>query len=141
MTDTVQVTVKIQEEDLSDEALQEFTQELQPQLEEVEGVQDVSLVPDTEADNLPSTMTHKGFGAVLLGMLTIEISVENLRGLLHTLSDRMGGKTLEMGIRKPDGTELTIKVSNQKDFDYIRQQAEQFLRPSTSDSQSETDQP
>ena len=119
----LQVTISLADPSLDDEELQAEVETLRPQLEDVDGVEDAKLV---EVEKAPPG--SKALGGFLLGLLTAEVNPANIKALFGFLSDRLGGKPIEMTLKAPDGRELSIKASSQAEFDYAYQKAQEFLK-------------
>ena len=86
-TSNVQITISLQDPSLDDDELQAEVENLLPQMKEVDGVENVDLVPVTEAPK-----GSKALGGFLLGMLQAEVSVANIKALFGFLGDRIGAK-------------------------------------------------
>ena len=119
----VQVTVAIQDSDLDEEELQASIEKLLPQIREVDGIERADLVAD---EAVPKD--SKAFGGFLMGMLTAEVNPANIKKLMIFLSDRLGGKQIEMALKTPDGRELNLKASSQAEFEFAFQKAQEFLK-------------
>lgn len=119
----VQVTISLQEAGLDDQELQAEVENLLPQIKEVDGVEQEGLVPVEDAP--PGS---KALGGFLLGILTAEVNPANIKALFGFLSDRLGGKPIEMTLKATDGRELSIKASSQAEFDFAYQKAQEFLK-------------
>jgi hypothetical protein len=122
-TSNVQITISLQDPSLEDDELQAEVENLLPQMKEVDGVENVDLVPVAKAPK-----GSKALGGFLLGMLQAEVSVASLKALFRFLSDRIGAKPIKMNIKAPDGRELNIEASSQAEFDYAYQKAQEFLK-------------
>lgn len=122
-TSNIQVTISLQEAGLDDEELQAETENLLPQITEVDGVEQAGLVAVEEAP--PNS---KALGGFLLGILMAEVNPANIKALFGFLGDRLGGKPIEMTLKAPDGRELSIKASSQGEFDFAYQKAQEFLK-------------
>lgn len=122
-TSNVQITISLQDPSLDDDELQAEVENLLPQIKEVDGVENVDLVPVTEAPK-----GAKALGGFLLGMLQAEVSVANIKALFGFLSDRLGGQPIKISVKAADGRELNIEASSQAEFDYAYQKAQEFLK-------------
>jgi len=74
----LEMTIALQDSKLEDEELQEYTQNLLPQLREFDGVEEVQLTPRDQPIEVPG-MTSKDFGAFLLGTVTV---ISTLKALI-----------------------------------------------------------
>jgi len=122
-TSDIQVTISLSDPSLNDEELDEEVENLLPQISQVDGVAQAAKVPIEEAPK-----GAKALGGFLLGILTAEVNPANIKALFGFLSERLGGKPIEMSLKAPDGRELSIKVSSQAEFDYAYQKAQEFLK-------------
>jgi len=122
-TSNILVTISLSDPDLDDEELQAEVENLLPQVREVDGVEQATLAIVEKA---PSG--SKALGGFLLGMLTAEVNPKNIKALFGFLGDRWGGKPIEMTVKTPDGRELSLKASSQAEFEFVMQQAQEFLK-------------
>jgi len=118
----VQVTISLHNPDLSDEELQAEVEDLLPQLREVDGVDEADLVPVVDVPK--GAMALGGF---VLGLLTAEVNPANIKALMRFLGDRLGGKQIELSLKRPDGKELSIKASSQAELELAFQKAQEFF--------------
>ena len=56
-----------------------------------------------------------------------EVSPTNLKKLFGFLSDRFANKPMKLKVKATDGRELEIEASSKEEFEYIKQQAEEFI--------------
>jgi hypothetical protein len=122
-TSDIQVTISLSDPSLNDEELDAEVENLLPQINEVDGVAKAAKVPIEEAPE-----GSKALGGFLLGILTAEVNPANIKALFGFLSERLGGKPIEMTLKAVDGRELSIKASSQAEFDYAYQKAQEFLK-------------
>ncbi|MBH8564086.1 sugar ABC transporter permease [Nostoc sp. CENA67] len=116
----VEVTISLVDLGLDDEDLQEQVEILLPQLKEVDGVEDANLVP---VENAPKgTKSISGF---VWGL--IKAKAANIPALFKFLSDRFGNKPIKIGVKAPDGRELTVEASSREEFEFALQKAQDFL--------------
>ncbi|NJO39307.1 MAG: sugar ABC transporter permease [Cyanobacteria bacterium CRU_2_1] len=123
----MKVTISLNDPDLSDEALQRYVEALVPQVKEVDGVEDATLVPFNQALAVAG-MTPKSVGGFLIGAMQAEVNFENIGKLWNFLKDRLANKSLEAAFEAPDGRKFTGKANNQEDFEFLMQQAEEFFK-------------
>lgn len=120
----IEITISLVDASLSDEELQEEVENLLPQLEEVDGVEQVNLVPVEQAP--PNS---KALGGYLLGTLKTLVDVARVKPLFDFLGRMVRPKPVtKMSVKKSDGTELTIEASTPEDFDRAYQKAQEFLK-------------
>ena len=118
----VEVTISLAELGLDDEELQKQVEMLRPQLEEVDGVENANLV---KVENAPqNTKSISGF---VWGLLKAQIKAANIAALFKFLSDRFGNKPIKIGVKAPDGRELTVEASSREEFEFALQKAQDFL--------------
>jgi hypothetical protein len=122
-TSNIQVTISLSDPSLDDKELEAYTENLKSQLEEVDGVENADLVA---VEDIPQG--SKALGGFLLGLLTAEVNPANIKALFSFLSERLGGKPIEMSLKAADGRELSIKASSKAEFDYAYEKAQEFLK-------------
>lgn len=118
----IKITIVIQDKELDDVNLQEFTESLCQQITEVDGVEQANLVA---VEKTPEG--SRALGGFLLGMLTAEVNHANIKTMFRFLLDRLGGKTIKMSIETPDGRKLDVEASSQEEFEFVIQQAKKFI--------------
>jgi len=126
MTSNIEVTISLNDLGLEDEDLQAEAQNLLPQLREVDGIETADLVTLVNAPQ--GTKSVSGF---LLGLLKAQVNPANIQNLFKFLSDRFGNKPIKMVVKAPDGRELNIEATR-KDFEFLKQQAVDFLNNKSS---------
>ena len=118
----MKIIIAIQDRDLDDASLQEFTEILCQQITEVDGVEQANLVAvETPPEG------SRALGGFLLGILTAEVNPANIKTLFRFLSDRLGGQTIKMSIETPDGRKLNVEASSQEEFEFAVKQAKNFI--------------
>jgi hypothetical protein len=125
----LQMTIALQDSEIEDEELQEYTQNLLPQLREFDGVEEVELVPRDQPVEVPG-MTSKDFGAFLLGTVTVVSTVKALIEIVDWIEKRwLKPKENELSNRKmaievitPEGYKLTIMAESPEDLNAFRDQ-------------------
>lgn len=124
MTDVLNVKLIIgfNDPDLDDEEKNEQAQKLLQEIRELDEIEVAELLPDP---NPPAG--NKAFGGILAGFLMAEVSPANLKKLFGFLSDRFGNKPMKLKVKATDGRELEIEASSKEEFEYIKQQAEEFI--------------
>ncbi|WP_318780907.1 sugar ABC transporter permease [Dendronalium phyllosphericum] len=118
----VEVTISLAELGLDEEELQKQVENLLPQLKEVDGVEDANLVTVENAP--PNTKSISGF---VWGLLKAQIKAAKIPTLFKFLSDRFGNKPIKIGVKAPDGRELTVEASSREEFEFALQKAQDFL--------------
>ena len=122
-TSNIELIISLSELGLDDEELQEEVENLLPQIQEVDGVEEVGLVEVTEAPENSKSIT-----GYVLGMLkTALIDKGNLKNVFGFLRDRFGSKPIKMTLKAGDGRELNLETSSKEDFAFAIQKAEDFF--------------
>ena len=122
MTETsFQVTITLLDPQLKDEALQEATQNLKLELEEVQGVTESSLIPVEQAP--PNS---KGIGGFLLGKLKALVNPEYLNTLVGFLGNNLFGRKVKIKV-EGNGRKLELELSRPEDIDKVMPQVERFI--------------
>ncbi len=122
-TSDVKLTISLSQLDLDDEELQTEVENLLPQIKEVDGVEDASLM---EAMETPRGV--KAFGGLSLGMLETIINPGYIKTIFGFLRDRFGSKTIKMVLKAADGRELNLEASSREEFGFAMEKAEEFLK-------------
>lgn len=117
------ITISFIDPDLSLEEKDEEVQKLLIQLKKIDEVNDVERVLDP---NPP--VGNKSLGGFLIGMLTAEVSVTNVKKILGFLSERLSGKPIKLSLKIPDGREISVEASSQEEFAFAIQKAQEFLQ-------------
>lgn len=121
MTSDIQITLDLRNPDLDDEALEKLTQSLRSEMLDLDEVKDVKRILDP---NPPAG--NKALGAVLVGLLTAEVNVSNVKTLFGFLGDRLGGKPITMEV-EANGRKLKVTASSQQELVAAIQAAQQFV--------------
>ncbi|MBW4596642.1 MAG: hypothetical protein KME46_28025 [Brasilonema angustatum HA4187-MV1] len=128
MSENIKLTIALNEPNLDAEEREEQTRNLLQEVKDRDEVEQASLVGVTETPR-----GSKAFAGFLVGMLQAEVSVANLKKLLGFLGDRLGDKSIKLTVKAPDGREISLEASSKEEFEFARQQAEEFLK-NTNDS-------
>ncbi|MBD2131102.1 hypothetical protein H6F47_01135 [Sphaerospermopsis sp. FACHB-1094] len=72
------------------------------------------LIIDRAEDFNPEAGSKPGF-ATLIGVLTAEVSIKNIKGFLSFLSDRLGDKPIEITVKVGD-KEVSIKAKSRQEL-------------------------
>jgi hypothetical protein len=118
----LQLIIELSHVDISEEELDKSIRLLKSDLEEIDEVESVSRETNS---NVPEG--SKSAGDALLNILKAEVTPVSCMRLLKFLSDRLGNKPLKLKVRKPDGREIELEASSREEFEYLRQQAQEFL--------------
>ena len=117
------ITISFIDPDSDFEEREEEVQKLLSQMKKLDEVEEVERVLDP---NPPQG--NKALGGFLVGMLTAEVSVANVKKLLGFLSERLSGKPIKLSVKAPDGRELSLEASSQEEFAFAMQKAQEFLQ-------------
>lgn len=117
----IKLNIAIKDSDLDEEELDEITQTLLQQMRRLDEVEQVDRLLDP---NPPEG--NKALGGFLVGILTAEVNPANIKALMGFLSDRLGGKQIEMEV-EANGKKLKIKASSQKELSAALEAAQQFV--------------
>jgi hypothetical protein len=113
---------------LDDEQIQEATENILSQLRDTSFIENVDL---RSVDSIPEGA--KPFGAFLVGVLTAEIKMENLKSLLGFFQNVVvGDRAIEVEVES-GSKKLRIRVANQSDFEPALKAAEDFMREISKD--------
>ena len=102
MTDdcTIQFTFAIDDPELDDDRRDKIARQLLPELRKQDEVVKADLTEDLNPE-----AGSKGF-ATLIGVLTAEVSIKNIKGFLSFLSDRLKDQSLEITVKVGDKEKL-----------------------------------
>lgn len=117
----IQVTITLLDPQLAEEELQESVQNLQLEVQEVEGVREAGLIPLTEAP--PNS---KGIGGFLLGQLKALVTLEHLKPLVSTLGNNLFGRSIQIKA-EGNGRKLEVKLNRPEDIDKVLPQIDKFI--------------
>lgn len=118
----VDITLTLSNPQLDDEDLQAAVQNLQQFLEEIEGIREVSLIPEAEAS--PGA---KSIGGFLLDKLKAVVNLKNLATLVKALGNRLfSGATIEIEA-EGNGRTLKLKVSRPEDVEPAMNEVNKFI--------------
>jgi hypothetical protein len=120
-TSDIQITLDLRNPELDDEALEKLTQSLRSQMLDLDEVNDVKRILDS---NPPEG--NKALGAVLIGILTAEVNATNIKTLFGFLSDRLGGQPISMEV-EANGRKLKVTASSQQELLAAIQAAQKFI--------------
>ncbi len=122
-SENIQLTITLSDPKLEEERLQEDTRNILSEIQEFDGVQKADLMPVETPE--PGAM---GIGGFLVGILSAEINIENTKGLVRYLGDRLRGKNIKIKITaKGNGQEVEVEIEgrNAKEL----QQAYEKVKP------------
>ena len=119
---TVNITLAFVDPELDAEEREEQAQRFMAELRQLEdAVESVAPVVDPHPP-----AGNKSLGAFLPGWLMAEVTVENAVKVLGVISDRLGGKPIEMEL-EGNGKKLKVSAANVEDLQAAIQSAKAFL--------------
>jgi hypothetical protein len=118
---SVKLTIAFNDPDRDSEGLEEQAQNLLAQMRDLDEIETVDRVLDP---NPPEG--NKAVGAILVGLLTAEVSPANVKKLMRFLGDRLGGKPIELSV-EANGKKLTVKAHSREELEAAIAAAEKFV--------------
>ena len=118
----VQVTITLSAPELKDEELQDAVQNLQLEAQEVDGVEEASLIAREEVPE-----SAKSLGGFLLDKFKALVELKKLPNLIKTLAARLIGNQIIEVKAEGKGKKLEIKISNPKDLPEIILEVNKFI--------------
>ena len=124
--------IAIQDPELEDEELQEYTQNLLPQIRDFEGVEEAGLVPQDQPVEIPG-MTSKDFGAFILGAITFIATVKTVTEIIDWVEKRwlnpksQSNRKMLIEITTPEGYKLAYTAKNAEDLKVFLEKVNQAL--------------
>ncbi|MDB9352212.1 hypothetical protein [Nodularia spumigena] len=88
---TIQFTFAVDDPELDDESRQKIANKLLREIRDLDEVEKADRAEDLN----PEAGSKPGF-ATLIGMLTAEVSIKNVKGFLSFLGDRLGDKPIKI---------------------------------------------
>lgn len=133
MTDelTAQFIIDLNEPELDEEKTQRKVQNLLNQLRQVEGVERVERTQKPESQE-----GERGFG-FLIGLLTAEVNIKNIKTVLKFISDRLGGKTFKIKVKVKD-KEVEMEASSQEELLLVQKTVDDLLKKLDRDESNES---
>ncbi|MBW4689626.1 MAG: hypothetical protein KME40_32175 [Komarekiella atlantica HA4396-MV6] len=107
---TIKFTFAIDDPELDDERQQKIASK--QLLREIRDLNEVEKADRTE--DLNPEAGSKGF-ATLIGVLTAEVSIKNVKGFLSFLGDRLGDKPMKISVKVGD-KEVNIEAKSQREL-------------------------
>jgi hypothetical protein len=118
----IPIQITLVDRELSEAELQQATQNLQAEIENVDGVETVDFIPVDQAE--PGA---KSIGGFITGVLKAEVSLKNLKKLVGYLGDRTFGRTIKIKA-EGNGRSLDIEVRRPEDVGVILPEVDKFLK-------------
>lgn len=117
----IKLTINFNDPELDAEERENEVQRLLNDFKDMDEVEAVSRVLDP---NPPEG--NKSLGGMIVGVLTAEVNVANIKALLGFLSDRLGGKPIEMEV-EANGKKLKVSAHSHKELTAAVEAAQRFL--------------
>lgn len=106
---TIQFTFAIDDPELDDERRQKLANKLLRELRNLDEVEKADRVEDLNPE-----AGSKGF-ATLIGVLTAEVSMKNVKGFLSFLGDRLQDKPIKINVKLGD-KEVNIEAKSRQEL-------------------------
>ncbi|MGB3616245.1 MAG: hypothetical protein WBA10_20805 [Elainellaceae cyanobacterium] len=117
---TVMITLGLTDPDLEDDVRDQQTQHLVHDLQDMEIDSACRVVdPDPPEGN-------KALGGFIVGLLTAEVSLENIQYVFKFLGDRLSGKAIELEV-EANGKKLKVTANSQTELAAAIEAAQQFV--------------
>lgn len=120
-TTNVKLTVAFVDLDLDDDERDAEVQKLLVQMRELDEVEAVERTYDPKPP-----AGNKALGGFLVGLLTAEVSSENVKKLFSFLSDRLSNRSIELEV-EANGRKLKVKASNREELAVAIEAAQKFI--------------
>jgi hypothetical protein len=118
---SIKFTIAFNDPDLDGEELEDQAQNLLAQMRELDEIETVDRVIDT---NPPAG--NKAVGGILVGLLTAQVNKENAQKLLGFLGNRLGNRLIELEV-EANGKKLKVKASSQAELMVAIEAAQKFI--------------
>ena len=121
MTDTsnVKLTIAFNDPDLDAEEREEQAQRFMAELQQIDEVEvDRVLDPNPPEGN-------KVVGAILVGLLTVQVNKENAQKVMAFLGDRLGNKVIELEV-EANGKKLKVSAHSREELEAAIVAAQKF---------------
>jgi hypothetical protein len=117
----IKLTIGFNDLSLDPEERDRESLRLMSELKDIDEVEEVNRVPDGE---IPAM--SKAFGGFLVGLLTAEVNPKNIKSVFRFLSDRLGGKSIELEV-EANGRRLKVSAGNREELAAAVQAAQDFI--------------
>lgn len=107
---TVQFTFAVDDPELDDERRQKIASKLLREIRDLDEVEKADRAEDLN----PEAGSKPGF-ATLIGVLTAEVSIKNVKGFLSFLGDRLGDKPIKVTVKVGD-KEVNIEAKSREEL-------------------------
>lgn len=118
---TVKLTFGVNDPELNDEERQEIAQKLLRQLKQLDEVEKAYRAEDSNLEEGSRSVL-----ATLVGVLTAEVSVENVKKVLGFIGDRLGNKSIIIKVKVGE-QEVEIEAKSRKELEEAEKVANNLL--------------
>ena len=117
----IKLTINFNDPDLDPEERDEQVRRLMNELKQMDEVETVDRVLDP---NPPEG--NKAVGAMLVGLLTMQVNLANAQKLMGFLGDRLGGKPIELEL-EANGKKLKVSAHSREELEAAIAAAQKFV--------------
>lgn len=118
---TVRLTIALIDTELDDEEKDRAVRQLLTEFQELDEVERAERVLDPAPP-----IGNKALGGFLVNLLLLEVSPTNVKRLFGFVSDRLGGKPIELEV-EANGKKLKVKASSQEELAAAIKAAQEFV--------------
>jgi hypothetical protein len=109
---TIKFTFAVDDPELDDERRQKIASKLLREIRDLDEVEKADRAEDLN----PEAGSKPGF-ATLIGVLTAEVSIKNVKGFLSFLGDRLGDKPIKISVKvKGEEKEVNIEAKSLREL-------------------------
>jgi hypothetical protein len=123
ISSNVKLIITLADSSLDAEQLDEQARNLMQEMKEMEEVENVSLAESTDVPPRAKSIVES-----IWGVLNTEIPIKNVEKIMTFLHNRIGSKPIKMTVKTSDGKEIHLEAVGQKDFEYLMQKTQDFLK-------------
>jgi hypothetical protein len=120
ISENIKFTINFNSADLDDEERDEEAQNLLHQLQDLDEVEANRMIDPNPPEG------NKSIGALLVGILTAEVNVDNCKKVLGFLGDRLGGKPIELEV-EANGRKLKVTAHSREELEAAMKAAQDFV--------------
>lgn len=117
----VKFTISFNDPDLDEEERDDEARRLLNELNSLDEIETADRVLDPHPPE-----GNKALGAILAGIITAEINPANAKSLFGFLSDRLGGKPIELAV-EANGKTLNVKAHSREELEAAIKAAQAFV--------------
>ncbi|MBF2025322.1 MAG: hypothetical protein IGS48_00950 [Oscillatoriales cyanobacterium C42_A2020_001] len=118
---TVRLTIALIDAELDDEEKDRVVRQLLTEFQELDEVERAERVLDPAPPE-----GNKALGGFLVNLLLLEVNPANVKRLFGFVSDRLGGKPIELEV-EANGKKLKVKASSQEELAAAIKAAQEFV--------------